>query len=57
MMVKENERFKLLYDSIKGQIDTSKLLQIVTEGDNNQHIKKALSILAPSLLDKVQIIK
>jgi len=56
MMIGENERYKILYDSIKSQIDIKKELQIITEGKNTEHIKHAISILDNSLMDKIKII-
>jgi len=56
MMIGENERYKILYDSIKSQIDNKKELQIITEGKNTEHIKHAISILDNSLMDKIKII-
>jgi len=57
MMVGENDRFKEMYESIVNHIETSKILQIVTEGNNNEHIEKAISTLSPELLTKIQVIK
>ena len=57
MMVNENERFKECYESLKSQIDGKKSLQIVTEGKNNAHIKKAIEILDSNLIDKINFIE
>ena len=56
MMISENERFKEMYQSINSQIEITKNLQIVTEGKNTEHIKKAIQILDSSLISEVQII-
>lgn len=56
MMIKENDRFKKQYDSLKSQIDEAKELQIITEGKNTEHIEKAISVMDVSLMDKVKII-
>ena len=42
---------------IQKEIDDSKGLQIVTEGNNTEHIKKAITILDSGLLGKVKIIE
>lgn len=56
MMINENTRFKSLYESVLAQIDVDKQLQILSEGKNYEHIKKALSILAPDILGKIKLI-
>ena len=56
MMVSENDRYKILYDTIKREVDNQKELQIITEGKNTEHIEKAISILDKSLLEKIKII-
>ncbi|MBE0672382.1 MAG: AAA family ATPase [Anaerolineales bacterium] len=56
MMIDENKRFKQMYDSIKLQIEEGKELQIITEGKNSEHIRKAISILDNTLLDKIKIV-
>lgn len=57
MMISENENYKKMYEAIQGQVDNTKSLQIITEGNNNEHIEKALTILSKDLLDKIKIIK
>lgn len=56
MMIEENYRYKTMYDSIISQIEDEKELQIITEGNNTEHIKKAISVLDHSLLDKIKVI-
>jgi len=56
MMIGENAKYKRLYDSIKLQIDNEKELQIITEGKNTEHFKKAISVLDNSIMDKIKII-
>ena len=56
MMVEENKRYKEMYDSIKSQIEEGKELQIITEGKNTEHIRKAINVLDNSLLDRIKII-
>ena len=56
MMVGENERFKEMYESINQQIEGADKLQIITEGKNNDHIKKAIGICDATLLEKIHII-
>lgn len=41
---------------ISSQFDDAKKIQILSEGKNIEHIRKAISILEPSLLDKINII-
>jgi len=55
-MISENERFKSQYDSLLNKIKTTKPLQIITEGKNTEHIKKAIETLKPSLLSKINIV-
>lgn len=57
MMIGENERFKEMYEGINAQLETTKILQIVTEGKNTEHIEKAIKILDSSLFNTVKIIK
>jgi hypothetical protein len=57
MMVSENGRFKENYESLRRQIDASKRLQIVTEGRNTAHIKKAIEILDSSLIANICFIE
>lgn len=42
---------------IKSQIENNKELQIITEGNNTEHIRKAINILDSNLITKVEIIK
>ena len=56
MMIKENDRYKKMYDTINLQIENEKELQIITEGKNTEHIQKAITVLDNSLLDRVKII-
>ena len=56
MMIEENSRYKTMYDLIISQIEDKKELQIITEGKNTEHIKKAISVLDNSLMDKIKII-
>lgn len=56
MMINENDRFKILYESLKSDIDVSKELQLITEGNNTEHIQKAIEILDSTLLERINII-
>ncbi len=56
MMIEENNRFKNMYDNIQAQVIDKNKLQIITEGKNTEHIEKAISILAPQLLDSINIV-
>lgn len=56
MMIGENAKYKKLYDAIKLQIDNEKELQIITEGKNTEHLKKAISVMDISIMDKIKII-
>ncbi|MCK5044300.1 AAA family ATPase [Candidatus Parcubacteria bacterium] len=42
---------------IQKNIDGTKKLQIITEGNNTEHIKKAIQILDNNLLDQIKIIE
>lgn len=42
---------------IQKEIDDAKSLQIVTEGNNTDHIKKAIEIIDTTLLNQIKIIK
>lgn len=42
---------------IQKSIDDSKKLQILTEGNNTSHIKKAITLLNPELLEKINLIE
>lgn len=57
MMVGENERFKEMYKGLLEQIDSTKKLQIISEGNNTQHIEKAIKVLDHMLLNEIKIIK
>lgn len=57
MMINENNKYKKMFDSIKSQIKNDKELQIITEGNNTEHIRKAISVLDSSLITKVEIIE
>ena len=57
MMIGENEKFKEMYEGINAQLETAKILQLVTEGKNTEHIEKAIEILDSSLFNTVKIIK
>lgn len=56
MMLHENQKYKSMYESILSQIDDEKELQIITEGKNTEHIRKAISVLDASLLNKIVIV-
>lgn len=42
---------------IQNKIDNAKQLQIITEGNNTEHIRKAIEILDASLLSKINLIE
>jgi hypothetical protein len=52
MMLHENEKYKMSYESILSRTESGKELQIITEGKNTEHIEKAISVLDPSLLER-----
>jgi predicted ATP-binding protein involved in virulence len=52
-MLEKNEQYKAMYDALKSKIESAKL-QIVTEGHNEKHIKRAIEIIDGSLLDKIE---
>jgi len=56
MMVKENERFKEIYETIKTEFDSTKELQIITEGKNTEHIRKAISVIDNSLTARIKVV-
>lgn len=56
MMLQENQKYRSMYESILSQIEDGKELQIITEGKNTEHIRKAISVLDDSLLNKVAIV-
>lgn len=57
MMVSDNERFIEELQSIQEQIQSTKKLQIITEGKNTEYIEKAIVVLDPKLFTEIQIIK
>lgn len=56
MMLHENEKYKSMYESILSQVEAEKELQIITEGKNTEHIRKAISVLDDSISNKVSIV-
>lgn len=52
---KENQDLKKLLDQLQ-QVTPENKLQIISEGKNIEHIGKALSLLEPGLLEKVNIV-
>lgn len=56
MMISDNNNFKKQLDSIKEKINISNTLQIVSEGKNIEHIRKAIQIIDNRLIDKVNLI-
>jgi predicted ATPase len=52
-MMGENARFKTLYETIKSKAHSDKL-QILSEGKNYEHIKKAIELLDNSLSETVE---
>ena len=52
-MVEKNNQYKVMYETLKFKVEPIKL-QIVTEGNNDKHIKKAIEMLDPSLLDRLE---
>ncbi len=51
-MVEKNAQYKAMFDALKKHVGSAKL-QIVSEGHNCRHIKKAISMLDSSLLEKL----
>ncbi|MCW1712586.1 MULTISPECIES: AAA family ATPase [Synergistaceae] len=51
-MIEKNAQYKAMFDSLQKQVGSAKF-QIVSEGHNCRHIKKAISILDSSLLGKL----
>lgn len=49
-MIEKNAQYKAMFESLQKQVGSAKL-QIVSEGHNCRHIKKAISILDSSLLE------
>jgi hypothetical protein len=56
LMLGEEARFRELYINLQNQFDNTKKIQIITEGFNTEHIRKALHILCPELLENVHIV-
>ncbi len=56
LMINENARFKENYESIKNQVDNKKKIQLISEGNNIEHIKKAVKILDKTVLDNLNFI-
>ena len=56
MMLHENQKYKSMYDSIVSQVEEGKDLQIITEGKNTEHIRKAISVIDSTLLNKVSFV-
>lgn len=56
LFTQENERFKNQLEEIQKQINSSIKLQVITEGKNSEHIKCAITILAPDLLQEIHIV-
>ncbi|PKL18790.1 MAG: hypothetical protein CVV49_04100 [Spirochaetae bacterium HGW-Spirochaetae-5] len=52
-MIEKNAQYKAMFESLQKQVGSAKL-QIVSEGHNCRHIKKAISIFDSSLLEKVE---
>lgn len=52
-MIEKNKQYKNLYVAIKAKENSVKL-QIVSEGHNVEHIKKAISVLDSALLNQVE---
>ena len=52
-MISENERFHQLFVDLRSKIKTEKLV-LVSEGNNGKHILRAINLLAPELLDKLE---
>ena len=55
-MVTENTRFKEKFDELKGKLQNGYDLQIITEGKNTEHIRKAIHIKAPELFERIFIV-
>lgn len=56
MIISKNNNFKKQLDSIKDKINSTNNLQIVSEGKNIEHIRKAIHILDDTLVSKVNLI-
>jgi len=52
-MIEKIEQYKNMYSAIKAKFDSTKL-QIISEGYNGEHIKKAIEIIDNTLLDKIE---
>ncbi|MDR0761879.1 MAG: AAA family ATPase [Campylobacteraceae bacterium] len=51
-MVEKNKQYKEIYYAIKKKFDSAKL-QIFSEGNNVEHIKRAIELINDSILDKI----
>lgn len=56
MMLQENQKYKSMYESILAQIEDGKELQVITEGKNTEHIRKAISVLDNTILNRISIV-
>jgi predicted ATP-binding protein involved in virulence len=56
MLITENNRFKEKLDLIRSRIDIENPIQIISEGKNIEHIRKAITILSPDLDEKITFI-
>lgn len=56
MMIEENERFYNQYQKLIDLKEATDKLIIISEGDNIGHIKKALEIKAPQLLNNIEFL-
>ena len=52
-MIAKNEQYKVMYDAIRAKFDSIKL-QIVSEGNNAKHIKRAIELLDNTLFPKIE---
>jgi len=52
-MIEKNKQYRHLYEAIKAK-EASTKLQIISEGHNIEHIKKAISVLDNALLSQVE---
>lgn len=55
--ITENNNFKQELEKLKLEITNNTQLQILTEGNNIKHIKKAITILEPNLLSQINFPK
>jgi hypothetical protein len=56
LMLGEEARFRDRYIALQQQIDLSRKLQLITEGANTEHIRKAFELLCPEILSEINII-